>query len=129
MSIKDSTGTARTFALLSTTGTSKSYAGVSTVSPTLFNTKSTMSAKPLGYNQFLTQAVVNYSDAELNPRRVKVNFTIEVPNELTEANVALRDAVLFVVRSVLLGADDQTGTPASLETALDYLARGIQVVP
>jgi len=124
MSIKDSTGTARNFSLVSMTGLTTVHAGLDTTSKTEIIDKQTRTTKVGGYNSHLRSTRVDYLDEDGSPKHVRVNTTIEFPQETAAATAFMRDALLLNHRG-LIATDDGTGVPASAESYLDSISRGI----
>lgn len=130
MSIKDSTGAARTFALVSQSGFDRTYAGQDTAYPTLLVEKQTRSATKGKQNSNVIQVIVTEADAETGEISVfKVNLSKSFPNSVSAASAPLRDAVLFATRLAIGGTDDLSGNPATLEVNLDAETRGILPTP
>lgn len=130
MSIKDSTGASKSFALISQNGFDRQYAGLDTAYPTIIVEKQTRSTAAGKQNSNVVTVVVTVTDAETGEVLVhKANLSQSFPNKLVAASAPMRDALLFATRLVIGGADDLSGVPGSAETNLDAATRGVLPTP
>lgn len=130
MSIKDSTGAAKTFSLISQSGFDRTFAGADTAFPTILVEKMTRSATKGKQNSSVVTCICTRTDATTGEIYVyKTNISKSYPNSLGAADAAMRDSLLFASRLAIGGADDLSGTPVATEANLDAETRGIMPTP